>query len=209
MPSCTSVNIFKSPQSGVTLCFQFVSAAGAGAAAATMTFASHVKAVWARQRKYGFGKMYWVTFGWPWLKVTTVTLINKNLLVCRIKWVPLNQSLQNFAAITLWSWSSPDYIWKNAVGNPFFAKFSSKILDVFLQGQTLYWTQEWLVRLMWNEKEVHRWDTGWTMWPWPLTSPMTLTFDFSRSNFKIAVSEELLSDWCETKKSKSVRYWAD
>ena len=23
-------------------------------------------------------------------------------------------------------------------------------------------------------------DTGWTMWPWPLTSPMTLTFDFSR-----------------------------
>ena len=37
------------------------------------------------QRKYGSGKMYCVTFGWPWPKVTAVTLINKNLLVCRIK----------------------------------------------------------------------------------------------------------------------------
>ena len=55
----------------------------------------------------------------------------------------------------------------------------------FFQGQTLLDdSQEWLVWLMWNEKEVHRLDAGWTMWPWPLTSPMTLTFDFSRSNFK-------------------------
>ena len=53
---------------------------------------------------------------------------------------------------------------------------------------------------MWNKKEVHGFDTGWTMWPWPLTSPMTLTSDFSRSNFKIAVSQELLFDWCETKR---------
>ena len=36
------MHIIKSPQSGVTLCFQFVSAA-----AAAMTFASHVKTVWA------------------------------------------------------------------------------------------------------------------------------------------------------------------
>ena len=34
--------------------------------------------------------------------------------------------------------------------------------------------------------------TGWTMWPWPLTSLMTFTMDFSRSNFKIAVSQEKL-----------------
>ena len=51
------------------------------------------------QRQYGSGKMYWVTFGWPWPKVTAVTLINKNLLVCRIKWKSRKQSLQNFAAI--------------------------------------------------------------------------------------------------------------
>ena len=44
------------------------------------------------QRKYRSGKMYWMTFRWPWLKVTAVTLINKHLLVCRIKWEPLNQS---------------------------------------------------------------------------------------------------------------------
>ena len=137
-----------------------------------------------RQRKYGSGKMYWVTFGWPWPKVRAVTLINKNLLVCRIKWEPLNQSLQNLA-ISFWSWSSPDYILEEFCWIPFF-------LPNFL------WKfREWLVRLMWNEKEVHLLDTGWTMWSWPLTSPMTLTFDFSRLN-----SEELLSDWCETKRKQ-------
>ena len=60
------------------------------------------------QRKYRSGKMYWMTFRWHWLKVTAVTLINKNLLVCRIKWEPLNQSLQNLVAISPWSWLSPD-----------------------------------------------------------------------------------------------------
>ena len=42
-------HLIKSPQSGVTLCFQFVSAAASAAAtaAAAMTFASHVKTVWA------------------------------------------------------------------------------------------------------------------------------------------------------------------
>ena len=51
--------------------------------------------------------MYWMTFGWPWHKVMAVTLINKNLLVCRIKWEPLNRSLQNLVAILLWSLPSP------------------------------------------------------------------------------------------------------
>ena len=45
---------------------------------------------------------------------------------------------------------------------------------------------------MCNEKEVLRLDTGYKMWPWPLTSLMTLTLDASRSNFEIAVSQELL-----------------
>ena len=53
-------------------------------------------------------------------------------------------------------------------------------------------SQEWLVRLMWNKKEVHWLDTGYNMWPWPLTSLMTLTLDVSRSNFEIALSPELL-----------------
>ena len=40
--------------------------------------------------------------------------------------------------------------------------FYFKILDVFFQGQTLLLdiSQEWLVQLMWNEKEVHQLDTG-------------------------------------------------
>ena len=63
-------------------------------------------------------------------------------------------------------------------------------------------SHEWLVRLMWNEREVHRLDAGWTMWPWPLTSPVTLNFDFLRSTFKIAVFRELSSDWCKTKRKQ-------
>ena len=69
------------------------------------------------QRKYGSWEMYWVTFGWPWLKVTAVTLINKNLLVCRIKWELLNQTkrrcigwiLDELCDLDLWPhpWSWP------------------------------------------------------------------------------------------------------
>ena len=79
---------------------------------------------------------------------------------------------------------------------------TSSIDVIFILSTLLDISQEWLVWLIWNEKEMHRLDTGWTMWPWSLTSPMTLTFDFSRSNFKIAVSEELIFDWCETKRKQ-------
>ena len=42
----TNDALVKSPQSGVNLCLQFVSAAAStAAAAATMTFASHVKTI--------------------------------------------------------------------------------------------------------------------------------------------------------------------
>ena len=42
------------------------------------------------QRKYRSRKLYWITFWWPWPKVTAVTLKNKKLLICKIKWEPLN-----------------------------------------------------------------------------------------------------------------------
>ena len=81
--------------------------------------------------------------------------------------------------------------------------FSENFGCVFSRSNTLLdISQEWLVRLMWNEKDMHQLDTRWTTWPWPLTSGMTLTFDFSSSNFKIAVSEELLSDWFDTKRKQ-------
>ena len=77
------------------------------------------------QRKYRSGKMYWMTFWWPWPKVTAVTLINKNLLVCRIKWEPFNQSLQNLVAISPWSCLSQ-------LSNP--SDLSSFIFGIALKG---------------------------------------------------------------------------
>ena len=69
-------------------------------------------------------------------------------------------------------------------------------------------SKEWLVRLMWNEKEVHRLDSGYDMWPWPLTSLMTLNLDVSRSNFKITVSIVGRIDM-KWKGSELIGYWAD
>ena len=56
------------------------------------------------QRIYGSGEMYWMTFLWPWPKVTAVASISKNLLVGAIKWEPLIRSLQNVAAFFPLSW---------------------------------------------------------------------------------------------------------
>ena len=81
------------------------------------------------------------------------------------------------------------FCWNLLFWQIFFKKFGC----VFSRSNTiLAISQEWLVRLMWNKKEVHWLDTGYNMWPWPLTSLMTLTLDVSRSNFEIALSQELL-----------------
>ena len=53
-------------------------------------------------------------------------------------------------------------------------------------------SHKWLLRLMGNEKEVHRLDTGHSMWHLTLTSLMTLTLDVSRSNFEIPLTQESL-----------------
>ena len=89
--------VTSSPKFGVTSCFQFISVS-ASASSATMTFASQIKTLWANlwylgQRKYRSRKIYWVTFLWPWPKVMAVALINIKLLVCSLKWEPLNWSL--------------------------------------------------------------------------------------------------------------------
>ena len=88
--------------------------------------------------------------------------------------------------------------WRSSVGNFYFGKFSLKKWICFSRSNTiLVISQEWLVRLMCNEKGVHRLDTGYNTSPWPLTSLMTLTLDISRSNFEIALSQDCWSDWCE------------
>ena len=56
---------------------------------------------------------------------------------------------------------------------------------------------------MWKVKEVHRFHTGYNLWPWPLNSLMTLTLHVTRSNSKIAVSRGLLV-WSEL-----IGYWAN
>ena len=131
------------------------------------------------QRIYGSGEMYSMTFPWPWPKVTAVASISKNLLVCAIKWEPPIGSLQT------WQHYGPSHgyylirFWRSSVGNCYFCKiFFKKFGCVFSRSNTiLAISQEWLVRLMWNEKEMHRLDTGYNMWPWPLTSLMTLTLE--------------------------------
>ena len=87
----TSRDIIKSPQSGVTLCFQFVSPPRPRPCPppqpqppqwlllpTSKPFELDLR--YLGPRKYRFGKMYWMTFWWPWHKVTAVTLINKNCL---------------------------------------------------------------------------------------------------------------------------------
>ena len=97
------------------------------------------------------------------------------------------------------------FCWKLLFWQIFFKNFGC----VFSRSNTiLAISQEWLVQLIWNEKEVHWLDTGYNMWTWPLTSIMTLTLDISRSNFEIALSQELLV-WLMWNENELIWYCAD
>ena len=115
------------------------------------------------------------------------------------------------AALLPQSWSLPDYIseefcWKLLFWQTFFKHFGC----VFPRSNTiLAISQEWLVRLMWNEKEVHWLDTGYNMWHWPFTSLVTFTLDVSRSNFEIAIFGIVGLIDVKWKGSESIWYWAD
>ena len=133
--------VINSPQSGVTLCFQ------------SKPFKLNLR--YLGQRKYRSGKMYWMTFGWSWPKVTAVTLINKNLVVCRIKWEPLNQSLQKnpkktsscIPLVMVITWLDVGGILlKTLFWKIFFENFGC----VSFTGKHSIGHEEWLVRLMWN-----------------------------------------------------------
>ena len=65
---------------------------------------------------------------------------------------------------------------------------------------------------MWNEKEVHRLDTGHNMWPWPLT--FDLTHDLDLGCFKVKFRNSSFSGIfglidVEWKRSELMWYWAD
>ena len=96
---CTILSILiKSPRSGVTLCFQSVSATSAAA----KTFPSHIKTIWAKPLIFGTKNI------WVWgivLDDLSMTLTqghgcgSQNVLVCPIKWEPLIRWLQNMGAL--------------------------------------------------------------------------------------------------------------
>ena len=71
------------------------------------------------QRTYSSGKMHWMTFWWPWPKVTTVTLINTNLLVWSYCSLALSHrfffffyffSTYLFYFFSTWSWKIIPYL---------------------------------------------------------------------------------------------------
>ena len=114
--------------------------------------------------------MYWMTFWWPWPKVTAVTLINKNLLVCRIKWEPLDQSWPKLVAVSFWPWLSPDKILDVLCWIFHFCPIFFKNFGCVFQGQTLYWTY---LRNGWSDScETKRRCIGW-IWVNYVTSPLT------------------------------------
>ena len=130
------------------------------------------------QRIYDSGERYWMTFRWPWTKVTAVASINNKLLVCAINWEPLISSLQNLAICC----SSHGYylirMWRSSVKNFNFDKFSLKISDVFFEGRTLFWPD---LRDCWSDWcetkkkcigsilgticDLDFWPQSWP-WPW-------------------------------------------
>ena len=197
--------IVKSPRSGVTLCFQFVSAASAStstsasASTAAKTYPSHVKIIWAKPLIFSTKNI------WVWGNVLgdlSMTLtqghrcgIDYQKFACLRDKVRTSHRITtkrcSFVALVMRiTWLDFGEILLKVV---MLANFLKKFRCVFSRSNTiLAISQEWLVPLMWNEKEVHWWDTGYNMWPWPLTSLMTLTLDVSRSNFEIALSPELL-----------------
>ena len=162
------------------------------------------------QRIYRSGQIDWVTFSRPWPKVTAVTSISKNLLVCAIKWETLIGSLQN---MHVYCPSHAYYLikfWRSYVGKCYFIKFSLKISDVFFQGQTLFWPY---LRNGWSYWcETKRKCIGWILdicdldlwphsWPWPWC------FKVKFRNSCISGIVGLIN--VKWKGSELIWYWAD
>ena len=138
--------------------------------------------------------MYWMTFRWPLPKVMNVASINKNFLICTIEWEPLLRSLQNVVTVSLKWCFFPDNIFVKSCWKRLFWSFVPQKFRMCLSRSktTLPISQKWMVQFTRKDVEVHLLDARQTIWPWPLTWSMTLTLDFSLSNFGIAVSYELL-----------------
>ena len=104
------------------------------------------------QRIYGSGELYWMTFPWPWPKVTAVASISQNVLVCAIKWEPL-----------------------------LFLQIFFKNFGCVFQGQTLFWPylrngwSDWCETkrkcIGWILGTICDLDLWPPSWPWPWMFP--------------------------------------
>ena len=122
-----------------------------------------------RQRKHRSWKMYWMTFLWPWPKVMAVALINNNFLVCRIKWEPLNQSLQNI----LPDWILEEFCWELCFWQIFFENFGCVFFKVkhyctYLRNGWFDWCGTKRRHISWILGELCDLDLWPHPWPWPL-----------------------------------------
>ena len=108
----------------------------------------------------------------------------RSLLVCTMKWQPLIWSLQNVVAYCASHGYYPIRFWRSSVGNCYLCNFLFKHFFGHISAR--------VSPIDVKQKGKHRLDTAYNLQPWPLTSLMTLTLDASRSNFEIAVSQELL-----------------
>ena len=99
-----------------------------------------------------------------------------------------------------------EFCWKLLFWQIFFKNFGC----VFSRSNTiLAISQEWLVRLMWNEKEVHRLDTGYNM-----CLTFDLTHDLDLGYFKVKFRNSSISGIVglidvKWKRGQSIWYWAD
>ena len=171
LPHWSHVFLALSHHDIVTLCFQFVSTSAAMSAAAAMTFASHIKTVWANPYIFGTKK---VLVSENVLDDLLVTLTQGHGCdVDKQQFAFLQDKVRTTQPITTKRGSYISLVmpvtWLEFRGILLeiflFAKFSLKILDAHFSRSNILLdiSLEWLVRLMWNEK-----------WPWPLTSLMTL-----------------------------------
>ena len=141
-----------------------------------MTFAPHIKPVWAKSQM--FGTKHITAWGnvrgdlsIPLTKATAMASISKNLLVYTIKWEPLIRSLQN--VVTLWPYS-----WLLAFRVLLETLILAKKSDVFFQGRTLFWP--YLQTGCFNWCETKKKSIGWILDMickldlWPITHDLDL-----------------------------------
>ena len=118
------------------------------------------------QRKYRYRKMDRITFPWCWQRSWLFYWLTA---ICFSALWSRNHSTNHYKICWIYPSSHSHYVigfWSNSVGN----RFCGDFFGFFSRSKTilLATSQDWLIWLMWNKKEVHRLDTASIMRPLPL-----------------------------------------